>query len=283
MSTGKFWVRTGLIICVLPFFYIIIFLLPQYNHLVLNIAAILTTIAGAFEVENLLRKKRLSSSRYIFPILSGGLPLITYLEISGIIGRIWSYWLLVAVLSLALLRGVWVRKREEFSSLLQEITSAMFIIIYPALFFSFIMRLTSLKEPSLVLLFFFSLVFMNDIMAYLAGKFLGRKSRLALPISPQKTGVGFAAGFMSSIAVALLFKFRFPYLLPINYILTGVFGAGVGLFTILGDLVESALKRSAQVKDSSGIIPGRGGILDSVDSWLLSAPLVYFVLKLISG
>ena len=93
---------------------------------------------------------------------------------------------------------------------------------------------------------------------------------------------GFAAGVLASVGVALLFKAVLPGLLPIGYGGTALFGAVAGLLTIAGDLVESALKRSAFVKDSGGIIPGRGGILDSIDSWLLTAPMFYFVFLWIS-
>jgi phosphatidate cytidylyltransferase len=82
--------------------------------------------------------------------------------------------------------------------------------------------------------------------------------------------------------VALLLRATVEDLLPIGYGLTILFGAGAGFFTITGDLAESALKRSADVKDSGGVIPGRGGILDSIDSWLLTAPMFYFVFLWIS-
>jgi phosphatidate cytidylyltransferase len=125
--------------------------------------------------------------------------------------------------------------------------------------------------------------FANDIVAYLAGMFLGRRTRLGYAVSPNKSAVGFVAGVLASIAVVMVFRVAIPELLPIGYGFTVLLGAAAGILTIAGDLVESALKRSAAVKDSGGIIPGRGGILDSIDSWLLTAPLFYFVFLWISS
>lgn len=281
MSLARFWVRTTLLFFTVPFFYILIFVLPYHNHLVFNLCTVAATIAGALEVENLFRKKGIPISRFIFSFLSGTLLLATYLEIAGIIERSWYTAWFIIVVSLVLLRAAWIRNRSDIQSLLQLVSSSLFILIYPALFTSFIVKLSSLEYPSIALLFFFSLVFGNDIMAYLAGKFLGKKSRLKLLISPNKTGIGFIAGFICSIAVAVLFKFLFPHILTFSTFTAGLFGAVMGAAVILGDLVESALKRSAHIKDSSSIIPGRGGMLDSLDSMIISAPIFYFVLNFI--
>ena len=105
------------------------------------------------------------------------------------------------------------------------------------------------------------------------GRAWGRK-KLAPAISPGKTvegGFGAAGG---SIAGALLFKgLFFPELALLHAL---VLGLGVGVFGQLGDLWESVLKRSAQVKDSGTLIPGHGGLLDRVDSVLFAGPFVYY-------
>lgn len=282
MSAGKFWLRTALFIFCVPFFYVLLFSLDHYHHLVFNICVVLVTVVGSMEVEIFFKRKGIPTSGYLFSLLGGTLPLVTYLEIAGITGGNLTFGWFIGLVSLVLLRGLWVLKDQDFSSLLQVISSSMFVLIYPALFISFLVRLSGFNNSSLVLLFFFSLMFVNDIMAYLAGMFLGRKTRLGLLISPNKSGIGFAAGFLSSIGIALLFRYLFPYILSIGYFSTALFGALISILAILGDLAESALKRSAQVKDSSNIIPGRGGILDSMDSWLISLPVFYFVLKAIS-
>ena len=127
----------------------------------------------------------------------------------------------------------------------------------------------------LLLFFFFSLIFANDVVAYLAGRYLGGAKKLGLRISPAKTAVGFLSGFLASVAVAVAFHLGLPDVVAAPWPIVLVFGAAMGFSTIMGDLVESALKRSAGVKDSGRLVPGMGGILDVVDSMLLSLPIFY--------
>ena len=94
-----------------------------------------------------------------------------------------------------------------------------------------------------------------------------------MAVSPNKSLAGFAGGLLGSLLAALISYYLFPRA-GIGSLAALLFtGLCVGVTVILGDLVESALKRSAGVKDSSSFIPGRGGILDSFDSLLFSAPL----------
>ena len=265
----------------LPLFFLLIFILPHYNHLVLNITMVLIAAVGAKEAQTLLAKRGIPAFSFLFP-LAGLIPAITYLEVLGVVSSRWSLAVPTALVVLVLLRCLWVRGPQDLPPLLQRIATSLLVLIYPALLLSFIVRLSALENASLVLFFFFSIIFVNDTMAYLVGMFIGRSTKLNYPISPNKSALGFVAGVLAAVGIAVLFKVLFPRLLPVRYLVAALFGAAVGVFTIAGDLVESALKRSAQVKDSGGVIPGRGGILDSIDSWLLSAPLFYFVFLLIS-
>ena len=122
------------------------------------------------------------------------------------------------------------------------------------------------------------LVWSTDIGAYLVGRQFGRHL-LASQVSPKKTVEGSLGGLLFSIALALVF-WRIVGEAPwIMYIILAVI---IGISAQIGDLFESALKRSAGVKDSGRIIPGHGGILDRFDSLIFALPLVYYGVKLLS-
>lgn len=116
-----------------------------------------------------------------------------------------------------------------------------------------------------------------DIGAYTIGKWIGR-TRLS-DISPKKTVEGAVFGVSASVTVAVLGSW---YLDWPGYPITGVaLGLLVGIASLLGDLTESMMKRDAGVKDSGQLIPGHGGILDRADSYVFTAPLVYYFVTLV--
>jgi phosphatidate cytidylyltransferase len=123
------------------------------------------------------------------------------------------------------------------------------------------------------------IVFANDSLAWLFGITLG-KHRGLFKVSPNKSLEGFIAGMAGSIIATLLGPVLFPFI-PARWALLVAMGLVCGITGVAGDLFESALKRSAGVKDSGRLIPGRGGFLDSFDSILFTAPtFVAFLLIL---
>ncbi len=153
-------------------------------------------------------------------------------------------------------------------------------LLYPSAFAGYLILFTSFDSAHLVILLFLILNFGNDTFAYLAGKFLAPRKRDGqvplLTVSPNKTLVGFLGGFFGALLTGFLFRTAFPGLLE------GTLPAHLLFFLLLaalgnaGDLIESALKRSSSIKDSGNLVPGRGGILDSIDSLLFSAPFFYY-------
>lgn len=122
----------------------------------------------------------------------------------------------------------------------------------------------------------------TDIAAYFVGRIWGKR-KLAPFLSPKKTIEGAVAGFFSAILLSVLMGWlgdiMGSHLFHLPFMASVILGACVGLAGQVGDLAESLLKRDAVVKDSNAL-PGLGGILDMVDSILLTAPIVYFYLKL---
>ncbi len=117
----------------------------------------------------------------------------------------------------------------------------------------------------------------NDTGAYLVGKFFG-KHRLFERISPKKTWEGLFGGVLLALVTAMVLAHYFPILASWQWIGMAVI---VSVFGTFGDLVESMLKRSLQVKDSGSVLPGHGGLLDRFDGLLLAAPLVLVFLELV--
>jgi phosphatidate cytidylyltransferase len=123
-----------------------------------------------------------------------------------------------------------------------------------------------------LLLFLFGLLWVGDTAAMGFGSWLGRH-KLAPGVSPNKTVEGFIGGLLGSAAIGVLMYFWKFHQISFGHVM--IMAIGCSVFGQLGDLVESMWKRSLGIKDSSGIIPGHGGVLDRFDSLLFAAPFLY--------
>jgi phosphatidate cytidylyltransferase len=127
---------------------------------------------------------------------------------------------------------------------------------------------------------FLLIVIVNDSFAWFFGVLFGKNNRGFVKISPNKSIAGFAGGILVSTAVGGALQYFGVLQLapsahaPLAGLVTGFLCA---LAATLGDLAESALKRSAAVKDSGTLFPGRGGVLDSLDSIAMAAPVFYLL------
>ncbi|OYQ68185.1 phosphatidate cytidylyltransferase [Aerococcus sp. 1KP-2016] len=133
----------------------------------------------------------------------------------------------------------------------------------------------------LPVLYILLIIWGNDTFAYLVGRRIGR-TPLAPKISPNKTIEGSVGGIVGAfVCTSIVLYFSNPFGLSIfdNVVLAIV----LGLTGQLGDLVESAIKRHYQVKDSGNIMPGHGGFLDRFDSLLLVLPIFYFLIPFLSN
>ena len=121
-------------------------------------------------------------------------------------------------------------------------------------------------------LFSLLVTFSADTAAFFVGRMVGRVP-LAPAISPGKTREGAVGGLAGAVAAAVLFGSLFR--IPIALLLQVVLGLLMGVAAQAGDLAESWMKRKTEVKDSSNLIPGHGGVLDRLDSIVPNLPLVY--------
>jgi phosphatidate cytidylyltransferase len=153
--------------------------------------------------------------------------------------------------------------------------SALLLVAFPL---SYAVRLHGVhNQGPHLLLFALVLTWVGDTAAYFAGRAIG-KHPLAPHISPKKTWEGSIAGMLGSLLVAYVFRYWITIPLP-HLLAMAALGNIAGQ---MGDLLESACKRSAGVKDSGGLLPGHGGILDRIDALILCIPVIWYYLVLVN-
>jgi phosphatidate cytidylyltransferase len=154
-------------------------------------------------------------------------------------------------------------------------SSALLLVAFPL---SFAVRLHGIPAfgPKL-LLFALAITWAADTTAYFVGRAIG-KNPLAPHISPKKTWEGSIASMVGSLVVAYAFSFWIR--IPLPHLL--IMAATGNIAGQMGDLLESAYKRSAGVKDSGGLLPGHGGILDRIDALILCIPVIWYYLVLVN-
>jgi phosphatidate cytidylyltransferase len=164
---------------------------------------------------------------------------------------------------------------EELSLLPNRIGITFLGIIYVPFLLSHITLINKLPQGVFWVLLLVATVWIGDTFALAIGSWLGRH-KLSPLISPHKTIEGFFACFVGAILTVFACKsLFFPTLMIPDALMVAT---GIALFGQLGDLSESMLKRGAKVKDSGTLIPGHGGMLDRLDSFLFAAPFLYYFL-----
>ena len=151
-------------------------------------------------------------------------------------------------------------------------------MLYIPLLLMFLVLIRDLPDGMKWIFFILSVVFAGDTGAFYVGSNLGRH-KLCPAVSPGKTIEGAVGGLAANIAVGALIKWLFFDSLPWGTAL--VFFLSIGAIGQVGDLFESEMKRSSNIKDSGTILPGHGGILDRIDALLFVAPVAYLFIRYI--
>lgn len=170
---------------------------------------------------------------------------------------------------------IWRNKRNP----IQNVAVSIFGLVYVCIPFILAIEINKFDNASFPLLAgMFIIIWANDTFAYLSGRFFG-KTKLFERISPKKTWEGTIGGILFSFALALAFSLLFDPEKIWFWTLSVIF---IVPAAILGDLFESLLKRSLNIKDSGNIMPGHGGILDRFDASLFAIPFFYFWIEFYS-
>ncbi len=144
---------------------------------------------------------------------------------------------------------------------------------------SHIILLFSLEIPNFeigasgLILFLILCTSFNDVFQFTWGKLLG-KNKITPTVSPNKTWAGFIGGILTTGLLAYFIKF----LTPLTGLQAILLGLTIGIAGFLGDLIISAIKRDLQIKDTGNLIPGHGGVMDRLDSMILTTPIFYYML-----
>jgi phosphatidate cytidylyltransferase len=260
------------------------------NHLVSNSVFLLIMIflasAGLAEFYGLVEKRNLVCFKWC-GLFGGGLLMVgTFLHL---IGRLGIYnsparandfetgFLILFVLGLCVRQFV---SRSNTAGIL-AISTTLFGLMYVPWLLNFIQKINFFPgvDGKFYVLYFIIVTKFSDTGAYAVGSLIGRHKMIPR-ISPGKTWEGFGGAILFSTAASLVFAhFLGDKMAGMNGRHALVLGFLLSSTAVIGDLIESLFKREAGVKDSGGLFPGIGGILDLLDSLLFNAPIMYLYLR----
>lgn len=250
-----------------PLLYILLWA-PPWAFLILATAA---SFAAVHEILGIAKRHQFSLYR---PVCYAGTAVAIASFYPAVPGGLWWSLLLVPAVGLA---AIW--RGAPGPKTLSEISGTVLTVIYIGLSAGSVvgLRLISPDYLGRSWVFFVLLVItLGDTGALYTGRAIG-KHRLAPNISPKKTVEGFIGGTVASVAAAIAFGMLVIPGLDVPRAV--ILGLVLGLLGVVGDLFESLLKRSVDIKDTSSIFPGHGGILDRIDSLLFAAPALLLYVR----
>lgn len=225
---------------------------------------------GLFEFYRMVEKDTSHDISKIFNIVMGLLIFMSVFLYIKDINTIVLPVLILIYLLLLFATSIFIRRED----ILHGIIYSVFGQLYVTMPLSILMLTTEYQAPLLALFIF---IWVNDTAAYFFGSLIG-KNKLIEHISPKKSVEGFIAGIVFTLLAALVFNSLYPEFSIIFWL---GYALIVTLFGTLGDLFESLIKRTCNVKDTGQLIPGHGGILDRIDSLLIAAPAIYLYMLII--
>jgi len=205
-----------------------------------------------------------------------GIPLMAFITAPAIfwIGYTNAFGLVLGLIAINLITcgAVSIVQFKNKPLVLETVKYQVQGIIYIPLLLLFLVLIRNGTDGMLWLVLLLCVIFAGDTSAYYFGTYLGRH-KLAPAVSPGKTIEGALGGLAANLAVGAGFKALFLPDLP--WVLSIILFLVLGITGQVGDLFESELKRTSNIKDSGGLLPGHGGFLDRIDALLFAAPVAY--------
>jgi len=255
----------------LPLFYLLVRYGPPLGFFILVLAV---TLLALTEFYRLHFRESSASPAIALGLGCAGLLLISMqwpgLAPQGLV--------LVITLAVALVSRLF--SGEALKQSLVDAAVLLLGVLYVGLLLGHVLLTRAHPDGEWLIFFLILVTWAGDAGAYYVGSAMGQR-KLAPVISPNKTVEGLLGGLGLSVIAALAGKVWFvPAFRLVDCVALGLLLAVAG---VMGDLAESALKRSAGVKDSGRVIPGHGGMLDRLDSMLFTAPAFYYYVTLVKG
>jgi len=243
-----------------------------FNNWLLYAVVFAFTVGGLYEFFTMLERKGISIYKYFGIGMGAVIPLSIMFRF-----ELTKRWELLFIVCALLFLTIMQFKRRQNSGAIIGISTTMFGILYVSWFFSFVVKIRQLQNGLGLLGALVLITKLGDVGAYLIGSRFGNHP-LIPRISPHKSVEGAFGGLAFSVMGAFACQAMGMIDLPGPQLV--FIGLLIGIVGQLGDLSESLMKRDCEVKDSAGIIPGMGGVLDIIDSVLFTAPVFYFYITI---
>lgn len=261
------------------FFAVVLLSLIYYSFYSFLLLLLIITTGGFFELKQLFKSAKFDfNKQYLHLKYFVSILLVLYPVFDDTSDGQKMYYYLLSLLGIILFIEFLFRK--DFSKALSEFFMLLYVLIFlmsslNVFYFSLGRNYIFYFPLSIVLM-----IWTNDTLAYFTGVLFG-KHKLIPEVSPKKSVEGLAGGIVFSVIVGVL---MFQYTLSTyNYwsiVDVLIISMIVGTFGTMGDLIESKIKRLANVKDSGQLFPGHGGVLDRFDAWFIAIPVIDIFLHL---
>lgn len=256
------------------------------SGIVLVIIALATIISGSWILFFTLLAVSLIGMRELYKVMKVSDEHVTVLELVGYLGAVLyyiamkadfgNYGTMAIIISMILILFVYVFGYPKYHA--EQVMAAFFGVVYVAVMLSFIYLTRSLLDGKFLVWLIFLCSWGCDTCAYCVGMLIG-KHKMAPVLSPKKSIEGAVGGVAGAALLGVIYAAATQGKMA-EYALICAVGA---LISMVGDLAASAIKRNQNIKDYGKLIPGHGGILDRFDSVIITAPVIYYLAKMILG